>query len=255
MEEGDPDYPQGSGWAVLTLSPSGGVSWTGRLAEGTTITGSIPMGPSGQVSIHQLIYAGTGSLQGLITLNPNTGLADGSLKWIKKPTSANGVRSYKGGIPLHSLIARGAVYTRPAKDAMLLGLQPPVSAQDQNARMLFTGPSLAGSSFAQAFQVTVSGTGKIPAGTVLNPQALTLSLTTSNGRLSGSFTFNDVNPFSTANPPAKIRRPATFSGLVITRSGLNKGIGFFTQPLMPENAEEKSSATPVLSGRAELLPP
>lgn len=255
VEEGDPDYPQGSGWAVLTLSPSGGVSWTGKLAEGTSITGSIPMGPAGQVSIHQLLYAGTGSIQGVITLNPNTGLADGSLKWVKKPVSANGVRSYKDGIPLHSLHARGALYTRPAKDAMLLGLLPPASPQDQNARMLFTGPSLAGSGFGQAFQVTVSGTGKIPTGTVLNPQALTLSLTASNGRLGGSFTFNDVNPFSTADPPAKIRRPATFSGLVITRSGLNQGIGFFTQPLMPENAEEKSSTTPVVSGRAELLPP
>lgn len=255
LEEGDPDYPQGSGWVVLTLSPSGSVSWTGKLAEGTSITGSIPMGPEGQVSIHQLLYAGTGSLQGQVTLNANTGLADGSLKWIKKTVSANGVRSYKNGIPLHSLNARGALYTRPAKDAMLLGLQPPVSTLDPNARMLFTGASITGSTYEQDFQVTPSGTARIPTGTTLNPQALTMSLTASNGRLSGSFTFNDANPFSLTSPPAKIRRSAVFSGLVITRSGLNQGIGFFTQPAMPENAEEKSSATPVLSGRAELLPP
>lgn len=255
LEERDEDYPQGSGWAVLTLSPSGSVAWTGKLAEGASITGSIPMGPGGQVSMHQLLYAGTGSLQGLVTLNANTGLADGSLKWIKKPVSANGVRSYKGGIPLHSLNARGALYTRPAKDAMLLGLQPPVSTLDQNARMLFTGASITGSTFGQGFQVTPSGTARIPAGTPLNPQALTLSLTASNGRLSGSFTFEDANPFSLTAPPAKIRRTATFSGLIITRSGLNQGMGFFTQPAMPKNAEDKSSATPMLSGKAELLPP
>jgi len=255
LEKDDPDYPQGSGWAVLTLSPSGSVSWAGKLAEGTSITGSIPMGPEGQVSIHQLLYSGTGSLQGLVTLNANTGLADGSLKWIKKPASANGVRSYKDGIPLHSLNARGALYTRPAKDTMLLGLQPPDSTQDQNARMLFTGTSIIGLTFGQAFQVTASGTARIPTGTTLNPQALTLSLTASNGRLNGSFTFNDANPFSLTAPPANIRRTAAFSGLIVTRSGLNQGIGFFTQPAMPENAEEKSGSTPVLSGRAELLPP
>lgn len=255
LEEGDEDYPQGSGWAVLTLSPSGSVAWTGKLAEGTSITGSIPMGPGGQVSIHQLLYASTGSLQGLVTLNANTGLADGSLKWIKKPATANSVRSYKDGIPLHSLNARGALYTRPAKDTMLLGLQPPTSSLDPNSRMLFTGASITGSTFEQGFQVTTSGTAKIPTSTTLNPQAMTLSLTSSNGRFSGSFIFNDANLFSTTTPPAKIRRAAAFSGLVVTRSGLNQGIGFFTQPAMPKNAEEKSSATPVLSGRVELLPP
>ncbi len=251
--ERDSAYPQGVSWAVLSLSSSGSLSWSGRLADDTVMTGSTLLGPSGQWLMHQMLYGNTGSLWGESTLNLGTGLVDGTLTWYKAPALRNPPRSYGTGIPLHSLQTQGALYTRPARDQMLLNLsQPGIFPQDLNARLLFQGEALA-QPLEQGFQVTLSGAARMPTPLALNPQSVRLSLTGADGRFSGSFSFRDPHPWTATKPV--IVRTATFRGLIIQRSGLQQGIGYFTLPRLPEDEIESVTATPILSGKAELLPP
>ena len=252
-QERDISYPQGASWAVITLSTTGSLSWSGRLADDTLITGSTLLGPSGQLLMHQMLYTNTGSLWGESTLTLGTGLVDGTLTWFKQPALRNPPRSYGMGIPLHTLQAQGALYVRPARDQMLLNLSPPgIFPQELNARLLFQGGSLT-QPLEQGFQVTLTSTARMPTPLALNPQSVRLSLTGSDGRFSGSFSFRDPHPWDTAKPA--IIRTATFRGLVIQRSGLLQGIGYFTLPRLPEDSIELMTATPILSGKAELLPP
>ena len=244
-------YPQGHGYAVITLSTSGVVAWAGKTADDTTFTGSSALGISGQTSLHALLYSKIGSVQGWSTLALGSGLSDGTLSWYKnRPTATT--RSYASGISQHDLTVRGARYTKPA--TILLGATPPTTVADQNARLLFTGAPLAGL-LQQTLQVTAANAIKLPTGTTLNPQSVKLTLAAATGKFSGSFTFKDNDPFDVTPPIAVITRTAKFAGILVTRPDLNQGIGFFNLAELPDALGEKSTATPIVSGKVEILSP
>jgi hypothetical protein len=236
---------------VITLSTSGVVAWAGKTADDTTFTGSSALGISGQTSLHALLYSKIGSVQGWSTLALGSGLADGTLSWYKnRPTATT--RSYASGISQHDLTVRGARYTKPA--TILLGATPPTTVADQNARLLFTGAPLAGL-LQQTLQVTAANAIKLPTGTTLNPQSVKLTLAAATGKFSGSFTFKDNDPFDVTPPIAVITRTAKFAGILVTRPDLNQGIGFFNLAELPDALGEKSTATPIVSGKVEILSP
>lgn len=246
-------YPQGSGHAVLSLSTSGVVAWAGKTADDTTFTGSSPLGVAGQTCLHVLLYSKFGSLQGWSTIALGSGLADGTLSWYKnRPTATT--RSYASGIPEHNLTVRGARYTKPGTGILLIGLTPPVLATDQNARLLFTSAPLAGP-LQQTFHLTAANAVKMPVGATLNPQSVKLTLAAASGKFTGSFLFKDNDPFDVTPPIAVITRTAKFAGLLITRPDLNQGIGAFNLAELPNIPGEKSTATPIVSGKVEILPP
>ena len=259
---GDALYPQGHGHTTLTLGTTGTVTWAGKLADATTLTGSTTLGPAGQTSIHAMLYANTGSAQGwsTITLDSGTlatGLVDGSLSWFKAPQLAiSTTRSYKGGIPLHSLIVKGARYTKPAIGTQIIGLDPLPAATSliNNARLRFTGLPLA-TPLEQFFQITATNTAKMPTLLTVNPQSARLTLNAVTGTLTGTFAFSDNDPYDVIAPIAKIARPATYSGLLITRHDLTQGIGFFNLAELPDVPGEKSTVTPIVSGKAEFVRP
>jgi subtilisin-like proprotein convertase family protein len=251
---GSATHPQGTGYSTMSLSTAGLVTWGGRLSDGTTLTGSSPLGPTGQACLHALLYTSTGSLQGWGNITLASGLTDGSLDWYKarqKDTSTT--RSYKAGFTSHALTLRGARYTKPATGAMILGLAVPVLITDQNARLLFTGAPLS-TPLAQLFQVTKTNTIKMPAA-AQNPQAVKLTLAPTTGLLSGGFTFKNSDPLDLTPPIAIITRTATYYGLLITRPDLNQGIGFFNLAELADEPGEKNTTTKILSGKAELTAP
>jgi len=251
---GNATYPQGTGYTTMSLSTAGIVTWGGRLSDGTTLTGSSPLGLDGQASFHALLYTSTGSLQGWGNITLASGFTDGSLDWYKarqKDTSTT--RSYKVGFPSHVLTLRGARYTRPATGAMILDLTKPVLITDQNARLHFSGAPLS-SPLAQLFQVTQTNTVRMPAA-AQNPQAVRLTLAPTTGLLSGGFTLKDSDPLDLSPPTAIVTRAATYFGLLITRPGLTQGIGFFNLPELADEVGEKNTTTKILSGKAELTAP
>jgi hypothetical protein len=250
-------YPQGHGHTTLTLGTTGIVTWAGKLADATTLTGSTTLGPAGQASIHAMLYTNTGSAQGWSTVTLATGLVDGSLSWVKAPQPVTSTtRSYKDGIPLHTLTVRGARYTRPAIGSMIIGLdpQPATGPLINNARLHFTGPPLA-PALDQLFQVTKTNTAIMPTLLTVNPQSVRITLNATTGTMTGTFAFSDNDPFDLIAPIAKILRSATYSGLLITRPDLTQGVGFFNLAELPDVLGKKSTATPVVSGKAELVRP
>ncbi|MCX6858016.1 MAG: putative Ig domain-containing protein [Verrucomicrobia bacterium] len=253
----NPIYPQGHGHVKLTISTTGTVIWAGKLADATTLTGSTTLGPLGETSIHSMLYVNTGSIQGWGTVTLATGLVDGDVNWLKSPQlPTSTTRSYKTGIPLHSLTIRGAQYSRPVVPTMIIDLdpQPLTGPLINNAKLRFTGlPMLM--PLEQSFKVTKSNTATVPSLAAENPQNVRLSLNAATGTISGTFSFRNDDPFDTTAPYAQILRTETYSGLIVTRAGLNQGIGYFNLVELPDTVGEKATTTPSLSGKVELIKP
>lgn len=119
--------PEGVGYAAVTVTSGGVVTCVGKLADGTSLTRSLRLGREGAVPLHSLLYLGTGSVQGWVTIRPDLPLLsvsemEGSLTWVKgvqkKPTE--GV--YGGGFPLHELKVTGGMYRVNAPLVEQLGL-------------------------------------------------------------------------------------------------------------------------------------
>lgn len=254
LADGDARYPQGDGYATLNVTTTGTATWAGRLADGTLLTGSTALGPEGQVSHHQMLYVNTGSVQGWSAITAGTGLMDGGLEWYKaQQADKSTTRSYKAGIPLHTLNLLGARYLKP--DAKLgqiaLGLPAPgAPPANQNGRLTFSGAPLA-TNLELLFEINTKNVVKLPPA-AQNPQAVRLTLVAPTGLLSGGFTFKDPDPLDVLPPIATLTRTATWNGVLITRPGLQQGRGHFNLAELPDAVGEKVTTTPIVSGRVVL---
>ncbi len=132
--------PEGVGYATLNVSPAGVVNWTGKLADGSTLTRSLRLGREGQIPLHSLLYSGTGSLQGWATIRPDlTALSesevDGEMSWVKNVQAKSSSTVYREGFPLHALTVTGGAYLANRPVVEQLGLEDLVP----NARLSFEG--------------------------------------------------------------------------------------------------------------------
>ena len=228
-------YPQGDGFVTLTLSPAGGVVWSGKMADGTSVALSSTMGPNGEIAVHQLLYTSTGSTQGWVQAKAG-GLLDGmpGLDWLKDPQSSKSSdRTYKAGIPLHGLNVTGAKVVPPAPGSLMQGLSITMD-QPGNGRLTFTegglGTTTQGTGFVQSPDVLTNNAVQMPAGSVA-----TLSVDVKTGAMSG--TLNTIDGTSSA------KRSAAFSGLLVPR--LHQGTGYL---LLPAG----NATSPILSGKVVL---
>lgn len=226
---GDPAYPQGASWGTQTVSPSGVAIWSGRLADGTTLTASSGISAGGQTALHFMLNSFFGSMQGWQTLYPETGSSSAALTWMK--TAVNS-RSYSSGIPLHDLIGSGSLYTPPLSQEMLFGI--PLVAD--NARFNFSQGGLA-TPFLQSFTLATGNVIVMPTGSA-NPHQIQALLDLATGILTGSGNALDIDP---SNPGLNRQRAGTFSALVIPAQ--EKAIGHFLLPT------SQSSSAPILSGK------
>lgn len=221
-------YPQGEGFALVKLSPAGVAAWSGKLADGTALTGATTVGREGHLLLHALLYRKTGSAQGWHRLNAATGDLDSlTFDWYKgapaKPATKGG---YRLGFPRHDLVLAGGTYLPPAAGSLLFGL--PESAAPAPLRLDFRHGALA-ALLSQELQLL--------AGSKLAPFTSAFALKFSpwnpaKGLFGGSF--------------LQEGRKGLFSGAFVTR--LNRGAGHF---LLPAAA----APTEPLSGRAALAPP
>jgi len=220
-------YPQGAGWATQTVSDSGIVLWTGRLADGTSYTYSTNLAENGQAALHVMLYKYYGSIQGWQTINKTTGLCAASLSWVK---TANGDRSYGTGFPLHSLAGSGGRYSRPTDGGLVFGIH----AGSNNAVATFSQGGLS-SVFYQVFTVGSGNRLALPVGDT-NPYRLRAGLNVTTGIISGSGTAMNYN----ATQPTNLRK-GTFSALLIP--GREQAVGHFLLPT------DQSPYAPILSGK------
>ena len=61
-------YPQGDGFATMTVNVNGTVSLTGKLAENTVITASAPLSGNNQWPVFAQLYSTKGCLAGMASL-------------------------------------------------------------------------------------------------------------------------------------------------------------------------------------------
>ncbi len=270
-------YPQGTGFGVLSLTTAGLATWSGHMADGTTTTASTTVGPHGEVPLHFLLYAGTGSAHGWVQASGSGAalLLDsaGTFDWLKNPQTGSTL-SYKGGFPLHNLTVAGAPYVKPTSaKPLVLGI--PVVSSGPNTSLDFSEGGLIALTYAGPPSVSIAGaagfsnlidnanvriTGTAAANSVAppapNPASIKVVVNAATGAFSGSFTLHGDQDPTKAAPSLVINRTASFSGLCITRlngtPAVNSGPGYFLLSELQPYKGAVITAAPVLSGKVVL---
>jgi|GEM_PF-5158755 len=247
-------YPQGDGYAIVTIALDGSVTWSAKLADSSAATGSTTMGQDGSFPFFTTFATNnTGSVLGWVLAGAGTGpaftdnLMDGTVDWVKSPqATTNTTRSYKAGFLLNTLTAIGGKYAKPAAGVIVLGL-PDKAA---NAKLVFSRGGIDHAALTQGsagilnevFEITSTNTVSI---TGSNPAGVTLTLTTTmliTGGISGKIILND---------PAPAGRSVNYEGLLCPRLG--RGVGHFQLPQLPSSVPPVTTilTSPYLSGQGE----
>jgi hypothetical protein len=215
----DDHFPQGVSYARITADQLGKIKLSGKLADGTGITGSGIMWPDGQLPLFIPLYSSKGSLVG--TLQLGTGFAEdlvsdneisGSLEW-KRFTTGFSTR----------VNASGGVYTAPAKGSRVMDLG---SAANHAAIVL--NLMKGGLSSTISANLTLSTANLVTAVTP-NNNSIKITLTPASGLVAGEFVVG--------------LRKAKVESLILPANPLNdsEAYGFFLLP-------GSTTSDPTLSG-------
>lgn len=227
-------YPQGTGYATMTVKVDGTVSITGKLADNTAITASAPLSKLKQWPIFASLYTGKGCFAGLANLAD----ADASTEdvtgtdflWFR-PAIAK-VQWYPAGWPAGITVDLfGARYLMPPATpvtSVFPGLLTPTS----NATLTFDG----GLTVTISNDITIS-----TANTVANVPAApspTMTIAKATGLISGTFTHSDGS------------KPA-YQGVILQKGSQVGGSGFFMSRATPVNGLGESGVVEVLAKPVE----
>lgn len=214
-------YPTGNGYVILKLSSKGAATLSGRLADGTTITGSTTRGTGGNIPWHQMLYQKTGSVQGWLEIEEAA--VSGTFQWMKNPASTP-KGNYRDGFSLHPLTLDGGLYTKPTAGAPVMGLPAQLIARFENGALV--------SSYEEEVELNAKNQLISPVST------LRIKLVPNTGLVSGTF------PLPLAEGETK-PRTATYTGLLIPTQ--NQATGYFLAP------ETSTKNAPTISGRMLLF--
>jgi len=245
--------PMGTGYASCVVGFDGGLTVSGRTADGNAITTAGFIGPNGETLVYQVLYSKLGSLAGRLSVTPDSGALytentiDGSLTWLK-PQSVT--RTYPFGFGPLTVSVYGKYLARSFSFWNLTGMPNPLLP----ASLRFVGggveesgivPDVDSFTFTNTGKVTMPLAGSIenPGRTTLvipfNPKATTLG---ANGSIKGMFRLVD----------GALVRNVTYQGMIIrTPDNSTKAFGYFLLPQIPEGSE-KPNTTPILSGQVTI---
>lgn len=252
-DDTDPSMPAGFGFMQATISPAGICTWTGRLADTSTITGSTGiLGTPGDNNIEHSIpfwsglYGNKGAITGYIItqpapINPAEPIQLGTqVTWLKPPTPRD--RYYPEGFELAVPII-AAQYK--AHSATLTPLGLPRNGTTAAATLVLSGPNV------PATAPLALGFG--PAGQFLPKASSTFRFTNvgAGGFFTGDVTFRDPNPLS---PRQILTRTSVFLGLFVPGHGI--GGGFFSLAQLPAAGPPRTTlyTSPIDSGRIMITP-
>jgi hypothetical protein len=214
LEEGDPKIgvaaiPQGYGYAIAPVKLDGKVAFTGKFADGTSITGSTFIGPGGEFFMFQMLYKNLGSFlaEGTIAKGLDDELATdnsltGDASWSAPENNAAANKLYKAGFDFELALAGGA-YVAPTT---ILGL-----AADETADLSFEEANVSAGQNPNT-TVTIKAANKFTVGAV--PAKTALTFTPASGVFGGSF-------------ESVAKKKTSFFGLIVPVQGQLTGLGYF----------------------------
>jgi len=245
---GPASFPQGDGYATLTVLPTGVVNINGLLADGTSFMGSSGIVPGNVCPIFvQLVTPGAGttvrggSFGGTLVFDTTPADSDVSgtdLLWIRPAVtqvlgtslSALATQIYTNGWPSGITVdAVGALYNKTANVQTALGLPAPNSTTG-NAQLFFSEGKLTAPITRSRFNVIGNTVTKIPT----TDTRYTLTLTPTAGTFNGTFIPNWVSP--------AVTKPA-FRGILIQKGANKAGFGFFISNAVGDTNPESGSVT------------
>ncbi|MDB6139448.1 MAG: ELWxxDGT repeat-containing protein, partial [Verrucomicrobiaceae bacterium] len=245
-------YPQGGGYATVAVTAAGGVTWIGKMGDGSSpaTTYTTTLAADGTFPVHLALNAGTGASQGIVTAaadmantNNHLPLLDGTLDWSKNMQPFNSTdRTYKNGIPLFNLTVAGGQYVVPAAGTPVLGLPGSGVTGMNNIGIRFTDGGLTtaeAASLARALRITPANAVDL-SNPAANTVSLSLSLNATTGAMTGGFTLTDGGA----------TRHVTYTGLLVPRLSVNQGVGYFLLPALPN-----TTTSALLSGMVVMQGP
>lgn len=229
-------YPQGFGYAALTVMKNGTTTLAGVMQDGATITLSKVLWPDGTLPVFIPLYSNLGVLNGSLLIDVGADYATtdnsiaGSMFWKRPASTKVGDRFYPGGFETN-VDAGGGAYTPPATGYRVLNLGNGAAHTTEYLR-LDDGSLLPGLQTA----ITIATANKVTAFTP-NDHTYSLTFTPTTGVFTGKFTM----PSPT--------RSTSFNGLIVPDMllGTTTGYGYFLLP-------GPLAADPILSGGATLAP-
>jgi hypothetical protein len=210
-------FPQGDGYANLTLTATGAVTLIGKLADGTPFTTSANLAADYSWPFYLPLFGGKGSLGGLASFDDaqaDSDLRGTNFLWFRpaRPSSRYYPAGWPTGLQTDLL---GAKYINPVAASVLPGLGPTDPANG-NATLIFSDGKLTG---PLSRNVNID-----PANVVTNApstdKTFQLKIIKGSGQISGSFKHTDLT-----HPP--------FRGIILQK-GVNAGaFGFFLSKVPP----------------------
>jgi hypothetical protein len=189
--------PGGDGYGTVVVSPTGGITFSGVLADGTKVSQKAILLTNGEWAFYVPLYSGNGSILGWLTFsNQDDSDITGNVDWFK--LSAAGGKLYPAGFT-NGTEAVGSSYHFTNGVPVLDFTNGVVWLANGNLANSFTN------------QVTLDSASKV---TNDSTNALTLTITTSTGLFKGSV----VNP-------ATGGKPIAINGVLLQKQ--NFGGGFF----------------------------
>ena len=178
---GDNLFPQGDGYAQLTITKTGAANWSGRSADGSAFTFGTFMSADYFIPLHAMLYKNTGSLQGECFIDSLSrdiaSQASPGIDWYKigQPLVST-ERSYKAGFNTYPLRLFGGKYQPSDLHAYLSLATTPAPMQAVLSDSTISG-------FSQPFTLADPNTVSVPT----NARGLTLLIDAKTGLFTGSF--------------------------------------------------------------------
>lgn len=243
--QNDTAQPLGVGWQQMTVTAAGAASGSGRTAEGVSYTFSGSLWPDGSLPQFVLISSSKASVMGLPKITLGATIPDNRVTgWVDEyksgPISTTD-RTYASGIPYLERVVDGAPWVKPT---VALPIVLGRADAPGNAAIEFSKGGVESvaqfSSLAQTFRINKTNTTTFATATTGNPCKVSMTITSSTGLFSGSFTLSD-----TVLGKA-VLRPVSYAGILLSHR--NKGYGYFMLPgLLPS-----TTTSPILGGRVVM---
>jgi hypothetical protein len=211
-------FPQGTGWAMVTVATSGAVKLVGKLADGTPISSAGPLLEGQKWPFFVSLYGNKGGIGGVVNFpSPANGeFSAMDLRWTRpdhypKATSTFYQNGWPSGIKVN---LRGEEYVVPAASAhqsVFTGLGTPDPVMG-NAQFTASG---AGLNPAIAKLISVDSKNKVKVASPATDK-LAVVINKVTGAVTGSFIHNVTT------------KKTTYSGVIDQKAG--QAAGFFLSP-------------------------